>query len=398
MKNVSWFQRCDKLVYGAAVLFVGMVPLAGAQGLNNLFFLHHSVGNNLIEQGNMRGAIQSYNTAHGTQFAFWDHGYNDQGLRNPSGTLLGTSYNIPGDNLYPDGLAMLWTSADADCLAARNLIMNNHQVIAFKSCYPTCHIPDQDTLNGYKTCYQSMRGFFDQHPEKLFIVMSPPPINGNDPGEPSNATEAGNARQFANWLKSSEYLAGHTNVVCFDLFNYLAGTDNFLKTQYCSDDSHPNEAANQVVGPILAQFFISSALSYQAGTNSPTPTNAPVPLIQANSTSGSITIGLNDSLSVTASLNPMDYAGTSADWWAAVVTPFGMYYYDYMGGNGWQAGLRPTLQGPLFGFNAAELLNLTGVPQAGTYTFYFGVDTLVDGEVTYDRLYFSSVEVIVTEN
>ena len=34
-----------------------------------------------------------------------------------------------------------------------------------------------------------------------------------------DATEADNARAFANWLKSATYLSGHPNVVCFDLFD-----------------------------------------------------------------------------------------------------------------------------------------------------------------------------------
>jgi hypothetical protein len=71
---------------------------------------------------------------------------------------------------------------------------------------------------------------------------------------------------LANWLKSSEYLSGHLNIVCFDLFGYLAGTDNFLKYEYeenhTSDDSHLNQLANQTVGPIFAQFLLDSTLGY----------------------------------------------------------------------------------------------------------------------------------------
>ncbi|MBU4200720.1 MAG: hypothetical protein KKG09_03535 [Verrucomicrobia bacterium] len=246
---------------------------AGTQELNNLFFLHHSTGNGLIVEGNMRGTVQAYNDAHGTSIEFWDHGYSSDGLRNPNGEETGVSYGSPTDNTNPDGLHYIFTSSESDATACRNLILANHQVIAFKSCFPASEIPDTDTLNQYQTYYLEMRTVFDQHPDKLFVVMSTPPLHRLA----TSAESAANARLFANWLKSSEYLNGHTNIVCFDLFNYLAGTDNFLKYEYegshSGNDSHPNTLANQTVGPIFAQFLISSAIAYSPSP-SPTP---PIP-------------------------------------------------------------------------------------------------------------------------
>jgi len=236
----------------------------GDGGLTNLFFLHHSVGNDLVVRGNVRENINNYNTAHGTGYVFWDHGYNGDGLRNPSGEFTGTNYNIPGDNTDPEWLHYLFTSSNEDAANARNEIMNNHEVIAFKSCYPNSNIPDNATLEQYKTWYLEMRNFFDSHPEKLFVVMSTPPLHRLD--ENANATTGSNARAFANWMKSAEYLSGHPNVVCFDIFDYFAGDDNFLKYEYegshSDPDSHPNELADQDVGPIFAQFLIDSAGNY----------------------------------------------------------------------------------------------------------------------------------------
>jgi hypothetical protein len=118
-----------------------------------------------------------------------------------------------------------------------------------------------------------MRSYFDLHTEKLFVVMSTPPLHRlaiSDPTEAKNIAK--NARSFANWLKSSTYLSGHPNVVCFDLFDYLANPDdgsataNMLKYNYeeshADSDSHPNTLANQTIGPIFAQFLINAALSY----------------------------------------------------------------------------------------------------------------------------------------
>ncbi|MFZ5905839.1 MAG: Ig-like domain-containing protein [Nitrospirota bacterium] len=236
--------------------------------LTNLFFLHHSTGDGLVVQGDMRSVIASYNSAHGTLFEFWDHGYNWDGLRNPSGEFTGTNYDIPGDNTDPDGLYDLWTSSEAEHVNARNQILNNHEVIAFKSCFPASAIPDAETLTQYQAWYLAMRDFFDTRPDRLFIVMSTPPLHRLA----TNATEAAHARTFADWLCSDAYLSGHPNVRCFNLFDYLAqGNDgsphaNMLRYDYEGDhsdsDSHPNTAANQTVGPVFAEFLCDAALGY----------------------------------------------------------------------------------------------------------------------------------------
>jgi hypothetical protein len=238
------------------------------QNLTNLFFLHHSTGEGIVVQGNMRGTINAYNSQHGTSFAFWDHEYNNQGLRDPSGQLTGTDYAIPGDNTDPDGLHLLWTSQQSAWKSARNKILGNHEVIAFKSCFPASAIASATELNQRKTWYLAMRNFFDTRKDKLFVVISTPPLHRLA----TNTTQASNARAFANWLCSSTYLSGHPNVVCFDLFDKLAHPDdgsaaaNRLKYSYEDDhnssDSHPNLLANQTVGPIFATFLINAALSY----------------------------------------------------------------------------------------------------------------------------------------
>ncbi len=108
---------------------------------------------------------------------------------------------------------------------------------------------------------------FDQHPDKTFVVMSTPPLHRLA----TDLTQADNARAFANWLKSAEYLQGHTNIVCFDLFDALAAPDtpdaptrNMLRYEYeishITNDSHPNTVANAVVGPLFAAALVNSNL------------------------------------------------------------------------------------------------------------------------------------------
>jgi hypothetical protein len=113
-----------------------------------------------------------------------------------------------------------------------------------------------------------MREVMDQHRDKIFIVVTPPPLN-------PAATDAGAAawaRAFADWLKSEEFLAGHPNVFTFDLFDLLAEGDpgapdlNMLRATYRGegDDSHPNQPANEAIGPLFADFIIQAVQMYRA--------------------------------------------------------------------------------------------------------------------------------------
>lgn len=253
---------CNAVVGEIAVT---VQPAEGVE-LTNLFYLHHSTGRAFIEEGEMRPLIDNYNSTQGTSYELWDHGYNFEGLRGPTGAWMEYDYDIPGDNTYPDGLHALWTTNNS----ARDTIMANHGVIAFNPPYQASAIEDTAKLNQYKTWYLDMRDYFDAHPERLFVVMSPPPLHRLATGP----NEAANARAFANWLKSSEYLSGHSNLVCLDLFDILAhaddGTDpaNCLRYMYeqshTDNDSEPNTQANQVVGPALVAFLINAAESYVA--------------------------------------------------------------------------------------------------------------------------------------
>ena len=238
---------------------------SGGGGLTNMFFLHHSVGDGVVMQGDVRGHIDDYNSAHGTSYEFWDHGYYEWGLRDPDGNKDDTDYGPMTDMTDPPDLHDLWTSDDPDWAALRTTILNNHEIIAFKSCYPASGIPDEDELEWRKTMYRNMRAFFDTRTDKLFVVMSTPPLNPDE----TNLGDASRARAFADWLKSSEYLAGHPNVVCFDLFDVLAEPDdgsadaNMLRSAYRDgSDSHPNTAGYVAGGAAFAQFLCEAAEAY----------------------------------------------------------------------------------------------------------------------------------------
>ena len=105
-----------------------------------ILFLHHSCGTNLVEEGNVRFWLDSLDAASGTDYPFWDHGYNYQGLRNPEGTWLGYHWNVPGDNTYACGFAAIFNQEvdTTDCANFFSHALDSSRLFAFKSCYPAC--------------------------------------------------------------------------------------------------------------------------------------------------------------------------------------------------------------------------------------------------------------------
>ncbi len=230
--------------------------------LTNVIFLHHSTGRNLIEAGQVRERFAQ------AGYDFWDHDYNWIGLRRPDGSSTGYSYLVPDDNTDPDGLARIF-SQRVHKLPVNTLSgLLQHEVIVFKSCFPVSNIASDDQLEQYKTYYLTIRDQMDRHRDRVFVIVTPPPLN---PAE-TNAQNAARARAFATWLKSDEYLAGHPNVFTFDLFDQLAEGNpaspeyNMLRSAYRDGtDSHPNQLANETVGPLFVDSVIAAAQSYRAG-------------------------------------------------------------------------------------------------------------------------------------
>ena len=225
----------------------------------SVLFLHHSVGRYLIQRGDMRAILKE------SGIAFWDHDYNHIGLTRPDGESAGYSYLIPDDNTDPDGLERLFTQRvyDRPWNALSGLMQ--HDVILFKSCFPASRIASEDQLEAYKDHYLIIRDFADQHPEKLFIALTMPPLNP----AATDLETAARARAFASWLASDEYLAGHPNLQTFDLFDALAEEDpsrqdfNMLRQEdRAGEDSHPTPSADQRVGPQLAAFIVEAVHSF----------------------------------------------------------------------------------------------------------------------------------------
>lgn len=113
-----------------------------------------------------------------------------------------------------------------------------NQIVIFKSCYPNSALrgspsdpvpdiannpmrgqsagSDTYTVANAKGIYRDILEYFRQHPEKLFIVITAPPL--------SNGTYAANARALNQWLMYTwrqEASYPYQNVAVFDYYNVL---------------------------------------------------------------------------------------------------------------------------------------------------------------------------------
>jgi hypothetical protein len=166
-----------------------------------------------------------------------------------------------------------------------------NQIVLFKSCFPNSDLYGNPTDGAYsepndwefsvanaKAVYNSLLTTFSVHQDKLFVVITAPPLAMNEYAHgpyQSPASCAANARAFNNWLIQN-WLTGYpyNNVAVFDYYNVLtsnggnANTSDVNQTSgnhhrwwngsvqhvqeqnnnfasYPSGDSHPSSAGHQ---------------------------------------------------------------------------------------------------------------------------------------------------------
>jgi hypothetical protein len=124
----------------------------------------------------------------------------------------------------------------------------------------------------------------------------------------------------------------------------------------------------------------------------------PEPDIKANGSDAAITISKGDPLSITVELFARTAAGDDGDWWLVVRTPFpapnDWFYFD-MPSRSWMPGRSPTRQGTVFNIYPPRTVPNTSGFALGTYTFYFGVDMVMNGVINLSEAFYDSVRVII---
>ena len=190
-----------------------------------------------------------------------------------------------------------------------------------------------------------------------------------------------------------------------DAFSLAAGTGYFIKVLGSSNIIVAIPPNNSSDPPYNSSTPTLHAMSYESLepvglTDDPEPpplpggSYGPVPSIRANELGDNMTVTNGTPVSIAVSLDPGDQVNKNADWWVVAHTPFDspLDWYSYVHPEGWQPGIYPCVQTPLFQVPPSfEVLNMALPP--GGYTFYFAVDENMDGIV--DETWVDSVDVRV---
>lgn len=194
-----------------------------------LIFIHHSTGQNWLTDnyGGLGIALSENNYFVSDTNYGW--GPNSIGDRTdiPNWTEWFASANTP---TY---MAALFTEYEKHSPYTRTLSDpgGENQIVMFKSCFPNSALAgsptDLPSSSGWLTVghakwvYNQILTYFGEHPEKLFVVITAPPL--------TDGTYATNARAFNQWLMYDwldENNYAQTNVAVFDFYNVLTGPNN----------------------------------------------------------------------------------------------------------------------------------------------------------------------------
>ncbi len=122
---------------------------------------------------------------------------------------------------------------------------------------------------------------------------------------------------------------------------------------------------------------------------------SPEPGITLNGADGSgespVHAQLGTPLTLSVSLECGDYRGEAGEWWLVVAGENGLHSFTP---DGWVPGITRVVDMPLFTLDPVDI-SAPELP-AGSYTFYFAVDLLLDNLVTLSSLYVDSVALALT--
>ena len=258
-----------------------------------LIFIHHSTGENWLTDGYGdlgRTLDQNNYFVSDTNYGWGPDAIGDR-TDIPNWTEWFANPNTP---TYMNAL-FNETEQHASYTRTLNDPGGENEIIMFKSCFPNSALEgspndppgtyEELSVSGAKYIYNTILPFFATRPDKLFIIITAPPL--------SDGTYSENARAFNNWLlndwlRDNNYTLN--NVAVFDFYNILTdpnahhhfkdgqiehvlGSSNTL--YYPSSDDHPSEAgsrkATEEFIPLLNIFY------HRWKENAPTGPIAPNP-------------------------------------------------------------------------------------------------------------------------
>lgn len=217
-----------------------------------LVFIHHSCGQNWLSTGN--GNLGSALNANRYYVTETNYGWDSQPGDNLGDTT--DTANWPdwfNDAKMPGVYANTFMATYANAIAAPS---GENQIVMFKSCYPNSEVGS--SIADEKAIYSGLLPYFAAHPDKLFILVTPP-------GE-ANVSSPALTKSLCDWLadERSGWLKGYSlkNVAAYDFYCvlseegshhrvvngavqrvYSSGYDGV--SPYHDGDDHPNSTGNR---------------------------------------------------------------------------------------------------------------------------------------------------------
>lgn len=217
-----------------------------------VIYLHHSTGG-VIWDGGVDTAIENYNTNHGTSYSI---------------TQMEFPKSSPyGWNNYPYDYWNIWVNhAGASAYMEEptlEILTQTYDVIVWKHCFPVSNVVDDTgspditssvkSEENYKLQYNALKAKMHEFPNKRFIVWTGSALVESA----TNAEEAGRARDFANWVKTTWDEPGD-NIYIWDFRDLETGGGLYLLPENAAStsDSHPNPTFAATAAPLIGQYII----------------------------------------------------------------------------------------------------------------------------------------------
>jgi len=286
-----------------------------------VIFIHHSTGENWLDDDNGGLGIALRNAGYFVSDTNYGWGPNDLDVGSEKigdHTDIGHWYNWfagPHNNTY---LAALYAESGqhSDYSRLASDPGGQNEIVMFKSCFPNSNLGGQSndsstrgknllrgeaswseyhTVGNAKGIYNDLLAYFASRQDKLFIVITAPPLADFE----TSPEAAANARALNNWLLN-DWLKGYTyhNVFVFDFYNVLtsnggdANTNDLGRTDgnhhrwwnnqvqhlqtlaqntsaYPTDDSHPSVAGGQKASSEFVPLLNVAYHLWKEGTTLP---------------------------------------------------------------------------------------------------------------------------------
>jgi len=235
-----------------------------------------------------------------------------------------------------------------------------------------------------------------QQPEPMDVQPSAADVYGNESmAEHMLVKSAKGAVGYIGCVSKAEHGAWLGNNVGLNPYfyaQYAAGVRTLGEMWTGALTTYVTDLKNPTTGGMFYYSFLHLHKMILFGDPSLMIPDLPDPTIEASGSHDPVTTTSYSTLNVKVSLDPASADGAQADWWLLHAAPGGWSFF-VPGVNLWVPGIWVTFQGGLADLPSSQVFSGTLAP--GNHTFYFGVDTLMNGAIDFDRLSWDAVTVTV---